>query len=319
MTASDKIAHFEGIALGEARQGSSQDVLISPDQATEMLETMKYPYQRKISKDHVRMLAREMIHGRFTGGTQIRVASFEGRKYLIDGQHRLSAVVHSGKAQWFSLVSEDAPSLQYIAWQYGVTDNGKARTFVELTATLDLPERLGMPAKHIRYLSAAVDILLGGMSRDGRWMKKDKAERVRIVELYAPYMRLYTAAIAGVSTEMHQHLMRSYAVAVGVVSFRYGNNFNVESFWRGAATDDMLGQHDPRKTLHSHFRTTVMQVNRSNYGVGRVISPAYGARAVAACYDAYLKGKTLSKIQVSDETAPFKMIGVPSDPREWLK
>jgi hypothetical protein len=319
MTASDKIPHFEGIALADAKRGSSQDVCIAPDQATEMLETMKYPYQRKISKDRVRMLAREMVHGRFTGGTQIRVASFEDRKYLLDGQHRLSAVVHSGKAQWFSLMSEDAPSLEYIAWQYGTIDTGKGRTFIELTATLDLPDRLDMPAKHIRYLAAGVDVLLGGMSRDGRWMNKDKAERVRIVELYAPYMRQYAASIAGVSTEMYQRLMRSYAVAVGVVSFRYGHTIKTESFWRGAATDDMLGQHDPRKILHNHFKSTAMQVNRSNYGVSRVVSTAYGARAAAACYDYFMRGKSLTKIQVSDESAPFKMIGVPSDPREWLQ
>ena len=167
MTASDKIAHFEGIALANGRRGTSEDVRIGPDQAAEMLETMKYPYQRKISKPHVQMLAQEMLHGRFTGSTQIRLASFQGRKYLIDGQHRLSAVVQSGTSQWFSVVSEDAPSPEYIAWQYGVTDSNKVRKFLDLTSTLNLPERLDMTSKHIRYLAAAVDILMGGMDRSG--------------------------------------------------------------------------------------------------------------------------------------------------------
>lgn len=68
---------------------------ITPDMAREYLALNKC--NRPLSKPHVDMLRREMVDGKFYHTHQ--GIAFDATGYLIDGQHRLSAIVASGAAQ----------------------------------------------------------------------------------------------------------------------------------------------------------------------------------------------------------------------------
>lgn len=97
-------------------------VLIGVEQAKEWLAT-RFDNERTIHENKVRAFARDMIEGNwhFTADT-VRFTQ-EGR--LMDGQHRLAAVVQSGQAQWFPIVNLPEEVRAGI-------DTGSARTLGEL-------------------------------------------------------------------------------------------------------------------------------------------------------------------------------------------
>lgn len=77
-------------------------VLVTPEQAQEWLET-RFDNERLIRANKVTAFARDMENGfwLFNGDT-IRFNQ-DGR--LIDGQHRLKAIIESKTAQWFGVVN----------------------------------------------------------------------------------------------------------------------------------------------------------------------------------------------------------------------
>jgi hypothetical protein len=321
MTSDGKISFLRDSGRTDAKEIVSTVRLIGPQEAAHMLETMKYKYQRTINRTHVKALAEEMIAGRFVDATTIRIAYLGSDSHLIDGQHRLSAVVMAKKPQIFTVLEEVASDADYIAWAYGNIDTGRGRSYGDLFRPIGMQDRTGLTATQVNNLSAAVDILIGGMVRATPGNRATKADRVRIVELYAPYMQEYASLSRNAPKTVARALNRGYVIAVAMVSLRWRTKaagFSTELFWSGVATDDRLAAKDPRKAVHKHLSNTTMRGGVAHVN-GSSTTTAYGARYIANCYNAYLTGKERSQSKVPDETAPFKMIGVPSDPREWLK
>jgi hypothetical protein len=328
MTASDKIAHLHDAGRTDAKEIASTVRLIGPQEAAQMLETMKYEHQRTVSRRHVALLASEMEAGRFVGATTIRIAYLGDKAHLIDGQHRLSAIVASKRPQIFTVIEENAPSADYIAWAYGNLDTGRGRAPSDLYRPMGLHDQLDLTPTQINSLSAAVDILAGGMARAKPEVRPNKAERMRVITLYAPYMRELSVLISGAPKIVARSLGRGYVVAVALVSLRWraeirhpettNKGSSAALFWRGAATDDRLASKDPRKLVHRHLTVTSMKADSVRSNGNANTTSAYGARYIANCYNAYMKGESRAQTKVFDETAPFKMIGIPSDPREWL-
>lgn len=326
MAVSRQFAHMRDAGQTDAKEIASTVRLIGPQEAAQMLETMKYEHQRKVSGSQIKALAEEMTQGRFIGGTTIRIAYLEDRACLIDGQHRLGAVVASKKPQIFTVVEENAPSAEYVAWAYGNLDIGRKRSLSDLTSPLQLPERLELTPTQINLMGAAIDVLAGGMTRasNSKRTRLDKSEKVRLIELYAPYMRRFSFSIAKAPRHIARPFKRSYMIAVALLSFRFeitqGNAHapSTIEFWRGTAMDDGLRAKDPRKIANRHLLTTTMQSASSASQSLNSVTTAYGARFIAVCYDSYMKSVDRSMGKVHDTTAPFKMAGVPSDHREWL-
>ena len=93
--------------------------LITPEKAKKILKN-NLPYNRKVSVKVVELYARDMEEGRWNEYCPAAIA-ISSKGYLIDGQHRLLAVVKSGVPIVFTIatgVSENA--FEYI-------DNGKKR------------------------------------------------------------------------------------------------------------------------------------------------------------------------------------------------
>tara|TARA_R110000764_G_C10946248_1_gene376694 strand:+ start:163 stop:954 length:792 start_codon:yes stop_codon:yes gene_type:complete len=91
---------------------------ITPEIAKEMLK--RNHRNRKVSESHVNFLTTEMVNGQWLfDGQPIRFA--EGGR-LLDGQHRLSAIVKSGTTQSFLILSGIDPLT------FKVMDTGKNRS-----------------------------------------------------------------------------------------------------------------------------------------------------------------------------------------------
>lgn len=93
---------------------------VLPERAKQMLSTYEVDY-RKLRPSYASGLARDMANGKWNfDGAPIRIDS-DGN--LFDGQHRLNAVIESGKAQTF-LILGNLP-----VEAYNTADTGLARTY----------------------------------------------------------------------------------------------------------------------------------------------------------------------------------------------
>ena len=71
--------------------------LITPDKAQALLETC-YQGQRPLRQHHVRFLRHLMRTGHWRQGAEIHCARVEGERFLVNGQHTLTALVQEGLA-----------------------------------------------------------------------------------------------------------------------------------------------------------------------------------------------------------------------------
>lgn len=76
---------------------------VTPEMAKEWLDT-RYDNERVLREGQVKSMARDMTTGNwFFAGDPIRFNEANGK--LMDGQHRLSAIVMSGVGQWFPILN----------------------------------------------------------------------------------------------------------------------------------------------------------------------------------------------------------------------
>lgn len=296
-------------------------MVITPADAQEWLNAMPYEHQRSINAESVRFLAEEIQRGRFVQGTQIRIAHCDGRTYLLDGQHRLSAVVAAGIPQAFAVLEETVESLEKMAWIYGNLDIGRRRTFADIANPLRLHTELGITSSQLNALKVAVGFLETGCLRSyiSRMHKDEIIQRIRF---YGAGMRSYVQAIQGAERSLQSPLLRVSTVAIALLSFKFSaplaekrGDLSVVDFWRGVALDDGLTVSDPRKIANRHLLTTVI---RSGGLRGNMTTPHYSARLLVTCFNAYMDRRELKIAKVADSTAPINMYGVSKDPADWF-
>lgn len=129
-------------------------VSVSPKIAQQLLST-NADNNRKISKKMVNTYARDMIAGKWemTG----EAIKFDASGRLIDGQHRLSAVVAAHKTVNMAVITGLSPSVM------NVIDTGKSRSGADaLTINSQMPNANDVAAlarKIIGYQTGAIDIL----------------------------------------------------------------------------------------------------------------------------------------------------------------
>jgi hypothetical protein len=127
---------------------------VTPDIAEQWLRT-RSANQRNINGNHVRFFARLMVSGEFYGEAPTSDVVFDQEEFLINGQHRLAAVVMSGVTvrMW---VARNVPSCHF-----SLIDTGsRARTSYDM-ARID---GVNLPAKSIQLvdsilcLSSAIEL-----------------------------------------------------------------------------------------------------------------------------------------------------------------
>lgn len=107
---------------------SVQVILVGPAQAQQWLDT-RLENERFLRTGRVAGIARDMAEGEFYFiGDPIR---FDEGGHLVDGQHRLTAVVNSETEHWFVVINVPDKSLLVI-------DTGSRRTVTDMVAKLGI-------------------------------------------------------------------------------------------------------------------------------------------------------------------------------------
>jgi hypothetical protein len=294
-------------------------VTVNAQLAEQWLGMTKYIDQRALSQKRVDTLAEEMKRNTFSQGTMIRFVFFNGERLLIDGQHRLWAVLLADRPQSFVVLITTVHSEAEIAWLYANTDIGKARSTHELFGPLHLAENFKITATAVDSLASAINFMSNGCTvyRHLGLHREDLLKRMRV---YAEAAFDYCGLLSGSSSSFRHAAMRTPSLSIALLTLRYDHeniqDLNALAFWSSAITDNGLMLGDPRKLVNRHLLTTRLSSKRGSEGI-TIVSPTYSARYLASCFNAYMEGRELRVPRIKDDMAPLRLHGVPVDHETW--
>lgn len=260
---------------------------ISPAIAEEMLAT-NADNNRRQSKTLIRQYARDMIAGNWeiTG----EAIKFDTNGRLIDGQHRLSAVIASKKTVKMAVITGLEPTVIH------VLDTGRSRSGQDALTIAGFAENANHVAalarKIIGYQGGTTDVLHGHKIRlRGQPItNRDILEYARLNDLQ-PYVRFSLA----LDKRQINRIMAATEWAFVYWLLSQTDSDAAKDFCSRLATLDSVPLQSPIRTVFE--RLTMGQVR---------LTPKQTLMAIVTGWNAWRTGKELTRIKISnmDEEIP---------------
>lgn len=292
------------------REGTAEPVhnikegrlVVTPTFAGKVLECNNYERQRPVSATHVAFLAEHMRRGTFRPGTQLAFARLGDHLILTNGQHRLQAVVDSGRPAEFQILIQDMDTPEQVAAAYYTFDRGgRARCDADVLESAGICDRFGIPKQFARAVFQGYPLLSGKFHRSNYLTdatSRNDDVRLAGLESWWPHAAAFYRHLEGAPRWARARLFSGQGVAVGAVTIKYQPKA-AETFWHGLAEDDGLAKGDPRKTLLADMAGRPW----GRRGVD-------GCIVIASAWNAFFEGRPLSHIKVHGNSA-VRLAGTP--------
>lgn len=273
-----------------------------------------YPDQRARDLDVIQDYALQMRHGTFRPWTVITFALLDGRRYLVNGQHTIYAILTSGMTMPLMIEERQVTSWEEMAQLYGTFDRHRLRHLRQLLRARKTSEALQLNHGQAEQLASCMALLCTGFSalqRHGgnvRMYINNVTLREAFMHEWGGEATIFFQNIKGAPGTLSQNLRRAAVMAVGLVTIRFTGT-DAEEFWHNVAMDDGLAKNDPRKRLHLWLRTS----SRKDYEA-HVYS-----RYVACAWNAAWLGKTPLSLQPGDAVTPIRLEGTPHTGEQVLR
>jgi len=299
---------------------------VGPDTAGDLLSNC-FIRQRKLRPRKVAVYAEKMKKGHWRPGSNIEVAILgtgrNSERILVNGQHRLNAVIESGTVQEFAIAEIACKDADEVAKLYYVQDRGTNRTPADIYSASGIIEELNVTRTQMNAIGGAIRFINDDFGDKGN-PSMDEDEMLAMIGDYADAALMYIACTEGATKTVSSALKRSAVMSVGMATFRYAADVygekTIEEFWDGVALDDGLRQSDPRKVCHNHLVETRMPSAAMVNG-RRIVGQAYQARYIANCFNTWVTGgeykagdgerRQRGSSKVYDANAPIKILGTP--------
>lgn len=277
-------------------------VAITPELALRIILECGYERQRGVRPMHVSALAVQMRRKEWTPGTQIHFAKMtDGWLRLIDGQHRLHAVVEANTTVIFQVLVTDATNETEVARLYRRHDRLSIHRTID-----DVLKAEGIPGAHeITVASArgvfnAVLVIGSGFafsSRSARvdpYLFRSDEARLRLCEPWWPVAVQHADAISKAPHPIKKFLTAQGPLAVALVTLR-DQEAKADAFWRGLANNDGLKRDDPRSAYLRYL------------AIGKARAGFWSAKAASVAWNAFYDNRELDYVRLT--SAPVKLAG----------
>lgn len=289
----------------EPQDVTSKVERVTPEMAAIWLATDLYEHQRPLRDWHIKEYAVEMGAGRFTPGTTLKFGVLSGRRHLIDGQHRLHAVIAAEIPQTFVVTEIGFATMEDLERAYGREDTGLRRLAREAPYFHSYAERHGFAPADVNKLVAAMPILIRGFQLKSGHHGPVPTERY--AEVAAPLagpFRSYLAATKHRPRAMARYLALGGVIAVGLVTFR-DQPERAKPFWERVAAISGYERGSGEAFLVGFFlEKTFTRL------LGAEIS-----RYVARAWTAYYEGESIQVYRTPDLSRPIRIAGTSYDGR----
>ena len=223
-------------------------VLVTPDMANAILEC-NYYNNRRLSKSNVESFADLLKAGAWTEGSPIRFADDGGEYVLIDGQHRLRAIIDTNiSARCMAIIDKNIPSQAYTIADAA----GRVRT------TADAVHANGIGKEWNKYLlnsySYAVKII-GAEFNAGKSSTHGVRSKISVSNSIArdwePTMSSVIAALTPLPKTITstRAWMKAPILAVLLATWKHQEE-RARQFWVASIMDDGLAATRPEKFMH---------------------------------------------------------------------
>ena len=269
-------------------------VEFSAVQANTVLMECPFDGQRKISKDHVKVLADMMKRDKWEAKDKLDFAMLHGRPILINGYHRMHAQVTCGKPiRWTVVIHQCASMDQVRNLYYRFDTNTRLRAPAQILSAVDFAERNGLSKMMSQALYRAVPIIANDFSNSMKdrdiLTAKVTDRRISFAKEYVAAAQKYEDAIHGMLPGFKSKFYSAGLTAVALATFRF-QPITAMEFWHGTALNDGLRRGDPRHTLNTFLAGKLVRGTG-----GRHVANAY---APAIAWNAYFGGRELQLIKI---------------------
>ena len=232
-------------------------VNIAPGIATRILDELNFPGQRGIDSRRVFGHSHAIAKGDWMESYSLHFASLpDGRIWLVDGQHRLTAISHQDAAvpvtvRIIEMESEKAARIFYA----GFDGKASVRTNVQILDAVGISGELGLSSRMTRAVYEAAPLLLNNLEplSGSANMKTNpkiflQSARMAAVVEWAKQAHDYEEITKNAGKGLYEKLRKTGPCAVALYTLRH-QPARAREFWKGIAENDGLRRGDPRHTL----------------------------------------------------------------------
>jgi hypothetical protein len=298
----------------EQRKISVRQERMTPQAAQAILLHEMYEHQRPLEESVIQNYTLQHHNNNFRPNTLLSFCTLHGRRWLINGQHTLHAIVRAGKPLDVSIEEIAVESLAERAQWYGTYDRNKLRSLKDIYAAHAIHETLNFNKHQALCLSACLPLLAAGFAavtrqQGGLRMYTANAQlRMAFMEAWIEEAEQFYAVIKGAPGSLSMNIRRAPVMAVALVTYRFTGT-DAEDFWDNVVRDDGLAQGDPRKALHVFLRTSK---------TGRYQAHTY-SRYIASAWNADWHNRKVKTIQPQPEHSPILIEGTPHTGKQVLR
>lgn len=249
MNALNKLQPFR---LGWLRDG--RRVVVDADLARFILENHNYKAQRNIKPYQVRRLAVQMKNGEFTPGSQMTFAVLpDGSAHLVNGQHRLKAIIEVDTQVEFQIrINEAADEAELSRLYYREDYTSAPRTANDVAKALDLAGTYKV-SKTVASAAFMCGVIIADGLRAAGGRYEDETlntadGRKAAIEPYWPQVRRYDEIVNKADAQLRRKLIVASVMAVALVTLKHQPEKAIP-FWTGVAENNGLRKGDPRRSL----------------------------------------------------------------------
>lgn len=299
---------FRQMAVAQSNQNTPQvwaDVqLITPAIAAKMIADYEYKGQRNFRPFLVTRLARQMVLARWKF-SPIKLAHMDDKTFLVDGQHRLRAIVASGTSQMFCVMHSNCKNNFEVAEEYNSCGTVVgARTNTDSLRASGIADRLNIGSNAFSKLTAAVNIILTEFSpRPTRFLvARDDQEQAQVMEEYQEAMALYLDSIVGAGPAISKPLRWAGFLAAALIIFETDKQ-KADVFFRAFS-------HNPSQYPATRELELFILPLTGGKG-GTSVSQLHIARAVASAWNRFYTKplQPIRRFEIQDADAPIRVAG----------
>jgi len=273
---------------------------ISPAEASALLTDTLYDDQRHLRGWYVHALAEEMRRGEFHLAPPITIGILpDGSRLLLDGQHRLHALVEANTTLQMPVITGRVASKAAAFQLYSNMDCGLARGAHDLAP--ELKHELGATTtREVTACWAAAGLIGGHFALASSYEARSRDWRLALVRAFRTDLSNMLSYIRAGDQETRRLLTRTPILAVATVTAHWCPE-EAESFWQSTAENDGLRRGDPRRALLDYLRGHASVRARINVE----------ARYAAAVWNAAQGKRTFERVSSRATVYPVDIDGTP--------
>jgi hypothetical protein len=274
-------------------------VMMTPSQAQFIVDTQMWPRQRNLRRAHSAYLASAIQTGELWKLTLEFAELPDGTKMLIDGQHRLDALIQTKATLPAVVIVSRVADDRGVAELYASIDRQATRSMSDALRAYAIVTESHVNVNTLNKLSAGVAILSARFVHDYSARTRSLVARAREVEDWLSEIETYVGWLTGNTKESWNLLTRSAVSAVALATIREQPDM-AEQFWRAIANDDGLKKGEPAHTLLIWLRANPTRVHPN-----AIVYAQY----VATAWNHFYDGGDIDKLIVRNKQAPVRIMG----------